>query len=422
MKFTIHTIPAHQTPIRFQRLVGAVAQGNFLALTGLSQVRTANTADLYPAPERMQLSAAITPNAADLTPVASGDWALISPYGDHPSPDGSYTQVFSREQADKVVKTWNSIAGIAVRTFKNIAHGLGIKSTAPVWDGHPETDKKRWPKEKLLAEISDLRAGEIGLEGKLTWNAKGDTARTRGPLFPSSLWWHWPASGTPPQVFPELLESVGLVPAPNISGVPAWTANTDLASSEAAENTETQKNENIMDKNKLIQLLGLAADATDEQIESALKLNRTTANTADQVRNDLTTANTTLDEEKKKVTSLNTANAAYVEGLLDLAEKRGVITAAQRGDYKDRLTTANTSAAAIKELTEKAPALNTTEVKLNGNRVDLSTANARATALEGLVAAYMKDHNCDRDKAYAAVQADPNNKPLFDAMSATSKA
>jgi hypothetical protein len=178
---------------------------------------TANSAE-------MQLSAVISANAANLAAIEDGDWGVIAPYGDHPSPDKSYIQKFSREQAEKVVATWNSITGTAARVFKNLWHGLGAKSTCPVWDGHPETDKKRWPITKLLAEITDLRIGEAGLEGRLTWNEQGSGARTRGPLYPSSLWWHWPPSGEPPSVFPELLESVGLVPTPNISGVPAWAA------------------------------------------------------------------------------------------------------------------------------------------------------------------------------------------------------
>ena len=151
----------------------------------------------------MRLSASVcTANIAD---VADGQWALIAPYGDHASPDGSYTQKFDRGQADKVVKAWNSITGKAARLFKNLWHGLGAKDSCPVWDGHPETDRKRWPVEKLLAQITSLRAGDGGLEGQIAWSANSASARTRGPLYPSPLWWHWPPAGEPPAVFPELL-------------------------------------------------------------------------------------------------------------------------------------------------------------------------------------------------------------------------
>ena len=61
--------------------------------------RTANDANV-----EMQLSALISANAADMTAIADGEWGVISPFGDHPSPDGSYVQKVSREQAEKVVK------------------------------------------------------------------------------------------------------------------------------------------------------------------------------------------------------------------------------------------------------------------------------------------------------------------------------
>jgi hypothetical protein len=172
----------------------------------LEHLRTSNPGGQ----EEMQLSALLSENAANISAITDGDWGMIAPYGDHPAPDRSYIQKFSREQAEKVVKTWNSITGTAARVFKNLWHGLGAKSTCPVWDGHPETDKRRWPIEKLLAEITDLRLGDSGLEGRVTWNDRGLTARTRGPLYPSSLWWHWPPNEER-NVFPELLESAGLV-------------------------------------------------------------------------------------------------------------------------------------------------------------------------------------------------------------------
>ncbi len=122
--------------------------------TGLANLfRTQNSS-----PE-MRLSAAIC--TANISAVADGDWALISPYGSHASPDGSYTQHFDRAQADKVVKTWNSISGTAARAFKNLWHKRGGTFSVPVWDGHPETDKTRWPVEKLLAEITLNSAVEI---------------------------------------------------------------------------------------------------------------------------------------------------------------------------------------------------------------------------------------------------------------------
>jgi hypothetical protein len=403
-----------------------------LHLSAWLRFRTANETD-------MRLSAAIC--TANIAGVADGEWALISPYGDHAAPDGSYTQRFSIEQADKVVKTWNSITGTAARAFKNVMHGLGAKFSTPVWEGHPETDKQRWPKEKLLAEITDVRTGTDGLEGRVTWNAKGAAKRAAGPLYPSPLWWHWPPSGEPPSVFPELLESVGLVPTPNISSVPAWTQNAapNLDSRESTEGVTDPNHNNTanqMDKKKIIEMLGLGADATDEQIEAALKGAGTTANalqTANAAKVDLeakfaaetaklTTANgtiTTLTEERDQLKTANagltTSNESLVKGVLDLAEKRGAITPAERPGFQTRIATANTAEGALTEL-QTRKAMNVQAVEINGNRIDLSTANARQAALESAVQKRMSDDKSDYDTAFAKVKTDPQFAPLFAAM------
>ncbi|MEO8204886.1 MAG: hypothetical protein ABI615_01805 [Chthoniobacterales bacterium] len=403
---------------------------------------TANTES--PESPEMRLSASIsTANVAD---AADGDWVLISPYGDHPSPDGTYTQNFSRNQAEKVVRTWNSITGTAARAFKNLWHGLGGTS-CPVWDGHPETDKRRWPKAKLLAEITGLRTGEDGLEGRIRWTGN---ARPKGPLYPSPLWWHWPAQGEPPAVFPELLESIGLVPEPNIKSTPAWTANfsgfglgdpeLEIEPTPIKEPTQTQ---NTMNRIKLLKMLGLAADATDEQINTAMDGTLVTANalaTANAAQADLetqlATANASLTEATGSVTALTTerdtlqtanadlttangalttANTDLVTGVLNIAEKRGAITPAERGDFQTRIATANTAASALTEL-QTRKAMHTTSVEIAGNRIDLSTANARATALETAIAQRMKDGNISRDEAFAACRNDKSLAPIFDAM------
>jgi phage I-like protein len=412
-------------------LVVAIARGEF---------RTANSG----AQDEMQLSALVSGNAANIAGLSNGEWGLIAPFGVHPSPDGSYVQKFDQAQAEKVVRTWNSITGTAARCFKNVMHGLGTKLTCPIWEGHPDSDKLRWPKEKLLGEITNLRVGTEGLEGCVTWNAKGLQDRMRGQLYPSALWWHWPASGVPLTVYPELLESVGLWPTPNIPGVPAWTQNAipNLASqSEADPQKKPTQTENIVNREKLLKLLGLAADATDEQIDAALKGISTTANalsTANAAKADLETqlstanaalqtANTsvqTLTGERDQLQTANaaltTANGILVKGVLDLAEKCGAFTPAERAGFETRITTANTAADALAEL-QTRKAMNVQSVEINGNRVDLSTANARADALETAIAAKMKESNLTRDEAFSKCQADPNLAGLFGAMADPTK-
>lgn len=387
--------------------------------------RTANSAG-------PRLSAAVS--TANIATLASGSWAVIAPYGEHPSPDGSYVQHFDRDRAEKMVSTWNSITGKAARLFKNMWHGLGPKYSTPVWDGHPETDQKRWPVEKLIAGITDLRAGESGLEGLLTWNAKGASARAKGPLYPSPLWWHEPAAGDPPTVYPELLESVGLVSTPNISGVPAWTHNANFAGNPQAEN-QTNDPMNEQQMKELRKALGLPETADAAACITAAITANTSAAQLTERNNALTSANSAkVDLEKNLNTAngqvsaltterdqLKTTNGALTterdslrKGLLDLAIKKGAITPAERETFETKLATANGAEEVVKELPERK-AMNTQAVEIRGDRVDVSTANARSSAVKSAVDRLMKD-GLDYDQAYAAVKADPQFAGVFGAM------
>lgn len=393
----------------------------------------------------LQLGCLISANAGDISTVNTGDWFSIAPFGDHPSPDGSYTQHFDRAQSDRVVATWNSITGKAARFFKNMMHGLGPKCSAPVWDGHPDSDKDRWPKERLLAEITDLRSGNAGLEGRITWNAKGMDQRPAGKLFPSPLWWHNPPAGTPPTVYPELLESVGLVKTPNIASAPAWTQNAlagkkdtetrrngetetsaspGLPVSESSSPAENQTTLNTMLKTKLIELLSLGAEATDEQIETAVKGAASTANALTTANAAKTEVETKLSDATQKLTSANSEISNlksqisnFSEGVLNGFEKAGVFTPADREALQGRITANGADVTLIVgELIARKPAVNVRNVELNGNRVDISTANARRDAFGAAVAKRMKDEGLSYDDAFAKCYTDPALAGLTGAM------
>jgi hypothetical protein len=405
--------------------------------------RTANT-------ENLQLSEFFTENAEDVSKIENGQWLTISPFGDFLRPDGSAVQRFHLDQAESVIRTWNSLTGVAARYFKNLFHGLGKKATCPIWDGHPDSDNKRYPVERLLGEITELRVTANSLQGRVQWNPKGLETRRKGSLYPSPLWWHFPPAGNPPAVFPEMLESVGLDPNPNIKGMPAWTANSadalastildPLASPEAESPTNGQITQNTMDRKEIAIALGLAETATEVEIRDALASLRTTANSGsallstanaqvgtltterDQAQTALTTANAQLAERNTTIgtltterDTLRTANASLVDGVLVVAEKHGIIAPADRDTLRGKLTSAN-SATTLTELAAAKPALNTRHIELNGNRLDITTANSRAEALSTVVAKRMADFKEDYDTAFAKVQKDPAMKPLFDAM------
>jgi hypothetical protein len=110
----------------------------------------------------LRLSACISANAQDVSGLKDGEWMMIAPYGDHPSPDGSYVQRFGTCEAEQVVDTFNSVPGRAARLFKNMVHRLGIKASIPVWDGHPEENRsaygsRPWTRTGWLRNSSRLR-------------------------------------------------------------------------------------------------------------------------------------------------------------------------------------------------------------------------------------------------------------------------
>lgn len=401
--------------------------------------RTANAAAAA-----IECSEMVTPNAVVLSEVPADGWYLISPYGEFSRPDNDLqVQVFRREQAEEVVRTFNSLAGRAGRYFKNMWHGLGSTGSAPIFEGHADADPKRWRTMNVLAASTELRADDEGLWGLITWNADALARRTQevGPLKPSPLFWHEPPDDQG-RVYPALLESIGLVRFPNIRTAPVWTQN---AAPTPPDPTNENNNMTFTEQQvrELCRALGLpesaaaaavisaattanAAVATLAERETAL----TTANAAKAgvdtelatTKSQLTTANASVQTLTSERDTLRTANAALssqvevlATGIVSVAEKRGAITPAEREAYKGRLTTANSAAATLTEL-ETRKAMNTTPVEINGNRVDLSTANARVDALQAAVAKRMSDEKIDYDTAFAAVQKDPNFAPLFVAM------
>ena len=70
----------------------------------------------------------------------------------------------------------------------------------------------------------------------------------------------------------------------------------------------------------------------------------------------------------------------------------------------------------VGELIARKPAVNVRNVELNGNRVDISTANARRDAFGAAVAKRMKDEGLSYDDAFAKCYTDPALAGLTGAM------
>ncbi len=392
-------------------------------------------------------------NAQPVLDTPEDGWFLIAPYGEHPSPDGSYVQVFQRSQAERMVTTWNSLTGRVARWTYNLRHRGQIGNMgSTVWEGHPDVDPARWPAKLHLADISALRAGENGLEGQTTWNSENMARRGRGPLKPSPFWVH-EAPDANGRVYPEMLLSVGLVPTPNISDSPAWTPNAD--DPDGNNKPQTQK---AMNQSEIAKALGLEAEASWDQIREALQsLKPSTANatalatanaatlavqqqlgTVTTERNtlqgtvtQLTTANAGLTTTNTTLTTANATLLATANGLGEqlalAAERAALFTPAERDTWKGRLTinstgdkpvTAESVLAAAKELGAKKPAFNTLPIGALtiAAPASLATANAAAATFEGKVAALAKERNISRGAAWDAAMEDPANASLVQAM------
>ena len=361
--------------------------------------------------------------------IPADGWQILAPYGTHAAPDGTYRQVFHRPQAVKLVETWNSFAARAVRWAHNARSGAGFFSAAaPVWDGHPDADAARYPVKRQLGAITEVRAGEQGLEGLVTWNHAADTAaRSAGPLKPSPYWLH-EAPDAASSVFPELLLSVGLVPAPNISSAPAWTRN-------SADQPDTN-----MKQTELATLLGLAPEADWDTIKAsttgatanAATLVTVTANAAtvqqtlDATAAQLATANAAVlavtaerDALTPQLAALQATVNAATDATLTIATKAGLITPADRATWADRF--AKSTANAIADLSAVAPAMNTQRLGHLATPAVLASANARSAAIQDAVAKEMKEAGCDYSTAFTRCQSKPELKPIWDAMSPATK-
>ena len=300
-----------------------------------------------------------------------------------------------------------------------------------------------------------LRVGDAGLEGQVTWNAANDDRRTRGPLYPSAYWWHFPKDALG-RVFPELLESIGLVQKPNISAVPAWTANAILDPATAEVLTQpTDITTDTMDRKALAKRLGLSEDATDEQINAKIAELQSTANAAaenirtansarESIQGQLTTANTrvtSLEAERGTLSTqlstatgqvtaltgekqtLSTANGELVNINKELAagvvhgfELGGVIPPADRERFTGLLTANATALSTVADLKKKKPVMNVASIQLGADKKDISTANARRKVMEDAVKKRMAELHESYDTAFAACMADPALQGVRDAM------
>lgn len=170
----------------------------------------------------------VTIIATNLRPIEEGEWLQISPWGEFPNEVG--LQRMTRQRGDMMVTAFNSFGGRLGRFFKGV----------PIYVGHPDRDRIKYPDHRRYGKITDLEARDDGLYGKVAWNDLGKTNFEQGyHVYPSAVWACDPTE--PGVIEPAELVSVGLTNFPNIDGVRPWAANEQVISQNAGTSAGAKK-------------------------------------------------------------------------------------------------------------------------------------------------------------------------------------
>jgi hypothetical protein len=213
-------------------------------------------------------------------------------------------QAFTRESAQAIQ------AAFANEMAKG--NGKGI----PIYFGHPDVPELavKYPDKRAYGWVKSVTAGVVGMELVPVWNEEpGDHFSHFSPYWDGRI--TLSRNGTA-MLHVRRIKSIGCINHPNIS---------EFALPNEEGETQTEEG-TIMDLAKLIALLGLAEDATEEAV--AAEITRLKTETAD--------AQTRAEAEEKETAFAN-ERTARVKLSLDHALADGRITPAMRAAWEKRL-------------------------------------------------------------------------------------
>ncbi len=321
------------------------------------------------------------------------DWIEI-PFGNHDHKAGM--QVLDRESADAIVAHF--------REQKQNRRFVGL----PVYVGHPDHPEhgQTYKDKSAKAWIREIEAAPGALRLRAAWNARGrDLVANEEYKYISPTWSAEPIPGRSGAYRPMRLKSVGLTNEPNIGVMP-------LTNEQAADTAASTKDTMKTLPPWLTKLLGLADDATEEQVKEKLAevMKRLGEPELENEKNARAAVETAFAEERKARVELLVSNAIS-QGRVTLAEKEK--TLAELCNAGDEF------AARAAELASKPPVFKTGAAHTAnlGQRKESSDA---ATAVLTLVNARMDQNREDYDTAFARVRKD--RPELFANMKQPAKA
>jgi hypothetical protein len=325
-------------------------------------------------------------------------WFKVSPYGEYPGKTPGRIQYFGLPEAQAMEAHFNSVAGRLGRLFRG----------CPIFIGHPDVDRTIWPDERRLGKVSGLQARADGLWARGEWNSLGADNKENGYwVYPSPRW-----DGPPnkSQFRPDRLLSIGLTNMPRIK-------TSEPIANALGGKEDSQQNTNNMDRKLLIAKLGLAPEATDEEImaklDAMLKENADMA-AAEKAKLDAESkkqegASKEEEDDELKKSRMETANAR-----VDLAIAEGRIPLADRAAWLPRLTGENRESEA-NALAAIRPKMSTKTLDLQKARSEIGDEAQRRETIHNAVAAEQAKGKSYKE-AYNAVRANPEFKAVFEAM------
>lgn len=336
--------------------------------------------------------------------VAQKDTLRI-PHGDFPH-GSRRIQRFDAESSRRLASTFAS------------AKTANADFAIPLYEGHPDVPALAadYPDKKAYAWVQNVVADQSGLALQVKWSDAGEKLLANGHYrFISPYWNVEPIPSPKPNasfdwVRPVELVSVGLTNMPNIRAIPALSNDSNNNGKDSAM------------KEHLLKILGLANDATDDQIAAAVKdlsvpALRTQIST---LQSEVAAGKTALsNEQTARATDKAAAQTAFAAErgarigiLLDNAVRDGRVTPATRQQWNDDL---------VKDFDGKVTALaNAPKVIATGNPITQDAGKrktetaSRQDRVLSLVNAEISKNGGDYDAAWNTVKL--ANPDLFAQM------
>ena len=202
--------------------------------------------------------------------------------GYFPHADGP--QKIELEDLEAIVAGWraNGANGEALVDFDHESYDPAKRTTAAGWLSNPQIQ---------AGEIEDPETGEArrvnSLVADVRWTTAG-LAALRGGEYRSLSPWLYGIEDANGDFRPRALDSAGLTNRPNIKTLRRVANREKTGAQDGGHQTDNQTQQRM--KKEHAELLGVAADATDEQISEAIRGMATRANRAATLEGELTEA------------------------------------------------------------------------------------------------------------------------------------